>query len=164
MPALEPLVGDVVLEAERLEEILIDDVGPGADDGVDHLVADHVDEHLLEAGADQRAGEADDHAAVGVAEHPVVDVGRPGQVAGRKGERLHRLDQRHHVVLLDVDVLDRLLQKFLLRWFPVGHGLRLLAIFSRVGRLRENERTAAGFERAAADGKTPETSPLKREL
>ena len=46
------------------------------------LLADRVGEDLLEAGADERAGEAEDDAAVLVGEHPVVDVGGPGQVAG----------------------------------------------------------------------------------
>ena len=32
---------------------------------VDHAVADQVDEHLLQAGADQRAGQAEDDAAIG---------------------------------------------------------------------------------------------------
>ena len=49
-----------------------------------------------------------------VAEHAVVDVGRPGQVAGREGHVLHRLDQRHDVVLRDVDVLDGLREQFFL--------------------------------------------------
>ena len=57
------VVGDVVLEAEGFEEILVDDVGAGGDDGIDHVVADHVDEDLLEAGGDERAGEAEDDAA-----------------------------------------------------------------------------------------------------
>ena len=54
-----------------------------------------------------------------VAEHAVVDVGRPGQVAGREGHVLHRLDQRHDVVPRDVDVLDGLVEQFLLG----GHSL-----------------------------------------
>ena len=95
-------------EAQAFEEILIDDVRPGADDAVDHPVADHVDEHLLQAGADQRAGQAENDAALVVAQHAVVDVGRPGQIAGRIGHVPHRLDQRHHVVPGDVDVLDGL--------------------------------------------------------
>ena len=41
------VAGDVVAEAERLEEVLVDDVGAGGDDGVDHVVADEVDEDLL---------------------------------------------------------------------------------------------------------------------
>ena len=46
-------------------------------------------------GADQRAGQAEDHAALLVAEHAVVDVGGAGQVAGAEGHVLHRLDERH---------------------------------------------------------------------
>ena len=49
--ALELVAGDVVPEAEGLEEVLVDDVGAGGDDRVDHVVADHVDEDLLQARA-----------------------------------------------------------------------------------------------------------------
>ena len=41
------VAGDVVPEAEGLEEVLVDDVGAGGDDGVHHVVADQVDEDLL---------------------------------------------------------------------------------------------------------------------
>jgi hypothetical protein len=41
------VAGDVVLEAEGLEEVLVDDVGAGGDDGVDHVVADEVDEDFF---------------------------------------------------------------------------------------------------------------------
>ena len=41
-----------------------------------------------------------------VAEHAVVDVGGAGEVARAVGHVLHGVDQRHDVVLLDVDVLD----------------------------------------------------------
>ena len=53
-----------------------------------------------------------------VGQHAVVNVGRPGQVAGRKGHVVHGLDQRHDVVPRDVDVLDGLRQQF----FLVQHG------------------------------------------
>ena len=103
---LVPVVGHVVAVAQPFEEVLVDDVGPGAVDGVDHVVADQVDEHLLQAGRDQRAGEAEDHAALAVGEHPVVDFGGPGQVAGRKRHPAHLPDQRSDVFSLDVDMLD----------------------------------------------------------
>ncbi len=35
----ELVASDVVLEAEGFEEVLVDDVRAGADDGVDHVVA-----------------------------------------------------------------------------------------------------------------------------
>ena len=101
------VAGDVVVEAEGLEEVLVDDVGAGGDDGVDHVVADEVDEDLLQAGGDERAGEAEDDAAVGVAEHHVVDGGGAGSVARGVGHVGHGVDQGDDVVLLDVDVLDR---------------------------------------------------------
>ena len=67
------IAGDVVLEAEGFKEVLIDDVGAGGDDGVDHVVADEVDDDLFEAGGDEGAGEAENDAAFGVAEHHLVD-------------------------------------------------------------------------------------------
>ena len=112
------VVGDVVLEAEGLEEVLIDDVGAGGDDGVDHVVADHVDEDLLEAGGDHGASDAEDDATFGVAEHHVVDGGCAVGVAGAIGHVLHGVDQRDYVVLLDIDVLDRTVEEF----FFIDHG------------------------------------------
>ena len=106
------VAGDVVVEAEGLEEVLVDDVGAGGDDGVDHVVADEVDEDLLEAGGDERAGEAEDDAAVGVAEHHVVDVGGAVGVTRGVGHVGHGVDQGHDVVLLDVEVLDGALEEF----------------------------------------------------
>jgi hypothetical protein len=110
-PALELLVGDPVLEPEGLEEVLVDDVRPGRHDRVDHVVADHVDEHLLHPGRHHRPGQGQDDPAVAVAEHPLVDVGRPVQVAAAERQLAHRLDEagdlRHR---LDVDVLDRPLE------------------------------------------------------
>src|SRR5207248_5266559 len=64
--AAETIIRDVVAEAERLKEILINNVGARGDDGVNHVVRDHVDEHLLQASADQRAGERENDAAVAV--------------------------------------------------------------------------------------------------
>lgn len=101
------LGSDVVLETEGFEEVLVDDVGACGDDGVDHVVADQVNEDLLEAGGDERAGEAEDDAAVLVLEHHLVDLGGAVQVTRRVGHVCHGVDQRNDVVLLDVDVLDR---------------------------------------------------------
>ncbi len=33
------VTGDVVVVAESLEEVLVDDIGAGRDDGIDHIVA-----------------------------------------------------------------------------------------------------------------------------
>src|SRR5258706_9983450 len=108
--ALEFVGGDVVLVAEAFEEILIDDVGAGGDDRIDHVIADHVHEDFLEAGADERAGETKDYAALFVLEHAVVDVGGAVQVAGRESHVLHGIDDRDDVLLRDVNVLDGLLE------------------------------------------------------
>ena len=119
------VAGDVVVEAEGLEEVLVDDVGAGGDDGVDHVVADEVDEDLLQAGGDEGAGEAEDDAAVGVAEHHVVDVGGAGGVTRGVGHVVHGVDQGDDVVLLDVEVLDGALEEFFFR----RHGLTMISTF-----------------------------------
>ena len=72
----------VVAEAQGLEEILVDDVGAGGDDGVDHVVLDHQGDGVLQAGGKQGAGQGQDHAAIGVGQHAVGDVRGRGQVAG----------------------------------------------------------------------------------
>ena len=109
------VVGDPVLVAERLEEILVDNVGAGGNNGVHHVVADQVDENLLQSGADQRSGEAEDHAALLVAQHALVDGSGPGKITGAVGHGLHGIDQRNDIVLLDVDVLDGGGQKLFFR-------------------------------------------------
>ena len=119
------VAGDVVVEAEGFEEVLIDDVGAGGDDGVDHVVADEVDEDLLEAGGDEGAGEAEDDAAVGVAEHHVVDVGGAGGITRGVGHVGHRVDDRDDVVLLDVEVLDGRFEEFFFR----RHGVIRISTF-----------------------------------
>ena len=122
------VAGDVVAEAQRLEEVLVDDVRAGRDNRIDHVVAHQVDDDLLQAGRDQRAGEAKNHAAVGVAQHHVVDVGRTRQIARAVGHRSHRVHQRHNVVLGDVDVLNRLVEEF----FFSSHNAHQFIVFSPV--------------------------------
>ena len=119
------VAGDVVVEAEGLEEVLVDDVGAGGDDGVDHVVADEVDEDLLQAGGDEGAGEAEDDAAVGVAEHHVVDVGGAGGVTRGVGHVGHGVDEGDDVVLLDVEVLDGAGEEF----FFGRHGSTRISTF-----------------------------------
>ena len=115
-PGLEPLFGDVMAVAQAFEEILIDNVRPGADDAIDHPAADHFDENALQPGADQRTRQAQNHAALLVAQHAVVNLRRPGQIAGRIGHVPHRVDQADHVVPGDVDVLDGLRKAVLPYW------------------------------------------------
>jgi hypothetical protein len=94
-------------EAQGFKEVLIHHVGAGGDDGVDHVVADHVHDDLFQARADQRPGQAEDHAAFLVAQHAVINLGRPVQVAGAVGHVFHGLDQRDdaghfgHIHVLD---------------------------------------------------------------
>ena len=114
--ALELVAGDVVAEAEGFEEVLVDDVGAGGDDGVHHVVADHVDEDLLQPRGDQRAGQAEDDAALIVAEHPVVDVGGAGGIARSVGHRGHRVDERDDVVGGDINVADRGGEELFFSW------------------------------------------------
>ncbi len=119
MAVLVLIARDVVVEAEGLKEVLVDDVGAGRDDGVDHVVAHQVDDNLLQACRDQRSGEAEDDAAIGIAEHHLVDRGGASGIARAEGHRLHGIDEFHNVVLLDVDVLDGLGEEFFFR----RHGL-----------------------------------------
>jgi hypothetical protein len=68
--------------------------------------APYLYEDLLQAGGDERAGEAQDDAALGVAEHHVVDGGGAGGVTRGVGHVGHRVHQRDDVVGGDIDVLD----------------------------------------------------------
>src|SRR5277367_2803402 len=110
---LEEVVGNPMLVAESFEEVLIDDVGAGRDHCVHHDGAYESDENLLQASADQRAGKAEDDAALFVAEHALINRSCPVEVTGAEGHVLHGVYQSDDVVLLDVDVLDRVNEKFL---------------------------------------------------
>src|SRR5579862_5301420 len=102
-----------MLVAESFEEVLIDDVGAGRNHGVHHVVANEIDKDLLQTSADERAGEAEDDAALLVAEHALINRSCPVEVTGAEGHVLHGVYQRDDVVLLDVDVLDWVNEKFL---------------------------------------------------
>ena len=115
----QPLVvderrADVVAEAEAFEEVLVDDVRAGRDDGVDHVVLDHLQQHLLQAGADQRPGEAQDDAALGVVQHALVDLRGARRVACLERHLLHGVDERNRVEGVEAEVLDLLLQQVFL--------------------------------------------------
>jgi hypothetical protein len=103
-----------VLETKRLKEILVDDVRSRRNDRVHHVVPQKVDNNLLQAGAHQRPRQAEDHAALLIAQHALINKRSPGKVTGGVGHVLHRIYQRDHIVLLDVDMLDRVLEKFFL--------------------------------------------------
>jgi hypothetical protein len=102
-----------VTEAQRLKEILIHNVRAGAHNRIDHVMADQVREHLLQPCADQRAGQAENHRAAIVAQHAVVDVRRPMQIAGAVSHMPHAFHERHHVMSCNVVVLDSFLKKLL---------------------------------------------------
>src|SRR5439155_842575 len=82
--ALKLIVGDPVAEPQRLEEILVNHVRAGRDDRIDHVVADHVHENLLEPGTDERAGQAKDDAAFAIAKHAVINIRGAMKIARRE--------------------------------------------------------------------------------
>ena len=49
---LELIAGNLVSEAERFKEILINNIGAGGDDGIHHVVANQVDKNLLQTGTE----------------------------------------------------------------------------------------------------------------
>ena len=102
----KPVFGHVMMEPERLEEILIDDIGAGRYDGIDHVASQKVGEDALEPGADERPGQAKEDRAIGIAEHAVQDASGSGQLPRAIGQMPHIFHQRHHVVSLDVDMFD----------------------------------------------------------
>src|SRR5690606_6521419 len=104
----------VVPEAERLEEVLIDDVGAGRHDHVDHVVLHHLHDHLLQAGADQRAGQAEHDAAVLVAQHHLVDRRGARRVARLERHVRPGVHQRPGIEGIERDVLDALLEELAL--------------------------------------------------
>jgi hypothetical protein len=112
-----PRIAAVVPEAEGLEEVLVDDVRPGRDDRVDHVVLDHQRHGVLETGREQAAGQGQDDAAVPVGQHPVDDVRGGGKVAGLEGHVAVGPDQGPGVEGGRVDVPDRVLQQFVLFHF-----------------------------------------------
>ncbi len=106
---LEAILGQVMPIAKRLEKILIDDIGAGADDRIDHVTPNHVGEDPFQSRADKRARETQDHAAVAVAEHPIINLRRAMQVAGAICHLSHRIDNRHHALARNIDVFNRTL-------------------------------------------------------
>ena len=108
------LGADVVLVAEGLEEVHVDDAGASADDGVDHLVAHHVDVHLHATGGGGGTGDGEDVGAVLLGDHLAEDVGGAGGVAAGETHVTHGIDKLGAVVLLDVNVLDGFFQEVFL--------------------------------------------------
>ena len=110
------VVGDlerlIVLVAQALEEIHVDDGGAGGDDHVDHVVAHQLGIEVHAAAGRSRAGDHQDDGAVLVGQHVVVDLGGAAEVAAGEAHIGHRVDDRARVERLDVDVLDLLRQQF----------------------------------------------------
>ena len=121
-----------MLEAERFKEVLVDNVRAGGDDRVHHMIADEIDDHILQAGRDERASQAQDYAALRVAQHHVVDRGRTRQITRRIRHVPHGIDQRHNVVILDLYVLDGLVKKFLFCWHPASQFIAFQSKGTRV--------------------------------
>ncbi len=129
-PAQGFIVGNfqrlIMLEAQRLKEIHVDDRGAGRHDRIDHAVFDHVAIDMHAAAGAGRAGQRQDHRAFLVRQHRVEDFGRPPRVA--RGERhfLHRIDDWTGVIGRDVDMFDRRGQQF---GFAIG---ALVGFFRRL--------------------------------
>ena len=68
----------------------------------------------FETGANQRAREAQNHAAILVAQHPVVDDGGAVQIARAERHMLHVFHKTHHIVPRDVNMLKSRLSADLL--------------------------------------------------
>ena len=118
---LEPLGGDVMLEPQPLEEILIDDIGAVLTIASTIRLRTISTKIFLSPALTSEPARQRMIAALAVAEHPVVDVGGPMQIAGAIGHVLHGVDERHDVVLRKFDVQDRLREEFVLG----GHDLRI---------------------------------------
>jgi hypothetical protein len=99
-------LGLVVLEAQRLEEIHVDDRGAGGDDHVDHPVLQHVAVDVHAAAGRGGAGERQPGRAVGVLQAHRPDVGGARGVAAGEAHLAHGVDDRPGVVLVDRHVLD----------------------------------------------------------
>ena len=108
---LEAVLGHPMLETQRFEKILVDDVRASADNRIDHVISNHVGEDAFQSRADKRSRKAQDHAALAIAQHAIVNRCRAMQVAGAVRHLSHRLDQGHDVVARDIHMFDRFFQK-----------------------------------------------------
>ena len=81
-----------MLEPERLKKILIDDNSAGRNDGVDHVVANEIDDHLFQARGNEGSGEAENDGTFVIAQHRVINLRGPAEIAGRECHLRHRID------------------------------------------------------------------------
>jgi len=69
---------------------------------------------FCQTGRNKRAGEAQNHAAVRVAQHHLVDGGGAGGIARGISHRGHGVDQGNDVVSSDINVLNGRSEQFFL--------------------------------------------------
>ena len=69
-------------------------------------MADKIDNHIFQAGGKNGTGQAENDRAIFLAEHRVVNLCGPAEIARGEGHLAHRFDQWDDVVLFDIDVLD----------------------------------------------------------
>src|SRR6267143_5596550 len=74
----------VMFEPEGLEKILIDDDGARGNNGIDHIVANEIDDHLFQARGNERPSKAENDGALIVAQHRVVNLRGSAEIAGGK--------------------------------------------------------------------------------
>ena len=70
------------------------------------LLPNEIDDNVLEARGEKRAGQAKNDRAIFIAQHRVVNLRGASEIARGKRHLAHRFDERDDVVFLDVDVLD----------------------------------------------------------
>ena len=95
-----------MFEAERFEKVLIDNDRASGNDRIHHVVLDEIDNDLFQAGGKDRAGQAKNDRAIFVAQHHVIDLRGPAEIARRECHLAHRLDEWDDIVFFDVDLLD----------------------------------------------------------
>src|SRR5436853_3615666 len=77
-------VAFVMLESKGFEKILIDDDSAGGNDGVDHVIANEVDHDLFQTGGNEGPGEAENNGALIIAQHCIINLRGPAEIAGGK--------------------------------------------------------------------------------
>ena len=126
-----------MLVAQRFEEVLVNDISARRHHRIDHVVPDQVDENLLQPCTDQRTGKAQDDPALFIAQHALINRSCPGKVTGAVRHVLHRIHKRDHIMLLDINMLNRLLQKVFFRSHRYIQNIKQILLFTPA--LHENK-------------------------